>query len=92
MVLALIGVGLGVALMSTLLSLSEGMDQRLESTLTQVAADITVAPADAPFGGQLSGGGTPLPSTYLEKIEKVATFSIFATKPFICSHPLKYFN
>jgi putative ABC transport system permease protein len=71
MVLALIGVGLGVALMSTLLSLSEGMDQRLESTLTQVAADITVAPADAPFGGQLLGGGTPLPSTYLEKIEKV---------------------
>lgn len=71
MALALVGVGLGVALMSTLLSLSEGMNQRLESTLTQVAADITVAPADAPFGGQLAGGGTPLPNTYIEKIEKI---------------------
>ena len=71
LILAIVGVGLGVALMSTLLSLSEGMNQRLESTLTQVAADITVAPADAPFGGQLLGGGTPLPNTYLGKIEKV---------------------
>lgn len=71
LILAIVGVGLGVALMSTLLSLSEGMNQRLESTLTQVAADITVAPADAPFGGQLLGGGTPLPNAYLGKIKKV---------------------
>jgi putative ABC transport system permease protein len=75
MVLALVGVGLGVALMSTLRSLSDGIDQRVESTFNQLAADIVVTPADSPFGAFL-GGGTPLPADYLAKITKLPNVEI----------------
>jgi len=69
MILALVGIGLGVALMSTLLTLSEGINRRLTDTFTELAADVTVSPVDAPgsFGG--GGGGTPFSSKYISEIE-----------------------
>ncbi len=69
MILAIVGVGLGVALMSTLLTLSEGISRRLNDTFTELAADVTVSPVDAPgsFGG--GGGGTPFSSKYISEIE-----------------------
>jgi len=57
--------------MSTLQSLSEGIDQRVEGAFNELAADIVVAPADSPFGGSFLGGGTPLPAKYLDKIKQL---------------------
>jgi len=76
MILALVGVGLGVALMSTLQSLSEGIDRRVEGAFTELAADIVVSPADSPFGGSFLGGGTPLPANYLDKIKKLSNVKL----------------
>src|SRR4030042_5163918 len=76
MLLALVGVGLGVALMSTLQSLSKGIDQRVEGAFNDLAADIVVAPADSPFGGSFLGGGTPLPANYLDKIKQLPNVKI----------------
>ncbi len=72
MILALVGVGLGVALMTTLLTLSEGFNRRLNDTFAELAADVTVSSSDAPgsFGG--GGGGTPFSSAYVSQIESLA--------------------
>ncbi|MCH8821138.1 ABC transporter permease [Patescibacteria group bacterium] len=69
MILAIVGVGLGVALMSTLLTLSEGINRRLNETFTELAADVTISPVDAPglFGG--GSGGTPFSTKYVPEIE-----------------------
>ena len=69
MILAIVGVGLGVALMSTLLTLSEGINRRLNETFTELAADVTISPVDAPglFGG--GSGGTPFSTKYVPELE-----------------------
>lgn len=72
MILAIVGVGLGVALMSTLLTLSEGINRRLNDTFTELAADITVSPVDAPGSFSGSNGGTPFSSRYVSEIEALS--------------------
>ena len=71
LLIAIVGTGLGTALMSTLISLSDGMDKRLNDSVNLVASDITVAAEDAPFGGGLIGGGTPLPVEYADTLREL---------------------
>ena len=71
LVIAIIGTGLGTALMATLISLSNGMDAKLNDSMNLVASNITVSADDAPLGGGLLGGGSPLPLSYKLDIEKI---------------------
>ncbi|MDY6917104.1 MAG: FtsX-like permease family protein [Chloroflexota bacterium] len=67
---AILGTALGCALMTVLLGISDGMDQRMSETMNQVGGSILVYSADAApqmMGG--SGGGTPLPLSYVEEVE-----------------------
>ena len=94
LIIATVGTGLGVGLMTTLLSLSEGMDKRLTDTTNQVAGDIDVASADSPFGGigaNILGGGTPLPLSYEEVIDEVA-HTRFVTASITASIPKEAFG
>jgi putative ABC transport system permease protein len=65
-VLAIAGVGLGTALMTTLLSLSAGVELRFNTTVNQAAGDIVISSFDAPLGG-LTGGGRSLPTSYIQR-------------------------
>ena len=65
-VLAIAGVGLGTALMTTLLSLSAGVEQRFTATVSKAAGDIIISSFDAPLGG-LTGGGRSLPRSYVQR-------------------------
>jgi putative ABC transport system permease protein len=65
-VLAIAGVGLGTALMTTLLSLSAGVEQRFTATVNKAAGDIVISAFDAPLGG-LTGGGRALPKSYVQR-------------------------
>ncbi len=70
-ILAVLGVALGCALMTFLLSLSQGMNQRIEKTFTEVAGTIVVGSEDSILGGQITTTKTPLPASYVEQIEKL---------------------
>ena len=58
--IAILGSGLGAALMTALMSLSGGMDREVTDALNQVAGVLTVSADDAPMVGGLLGGGSPL--------------------------------
>ena len=58
--LAILGAALGAGLMTVLLSLSGGMDAKLNSTLDKVAGDILVSSKDASVIGGFIGGGSPI--------------------------------
>ena len=69
--LAIIGVGIGSTLLVTLLSFSAGIDKIFSDTFTKIAGDVVVAASDAPLGGGILGGGTPLPTNFVKRIEKL---------------------
>lgn len=67
---AILGTALGCALMTVLLGISDGMDQRMSETMNQVGGSVLVYSADSTpqmMGG--TTGGTPLPMSYLEELE-----------------------
>ena len=71
-ILAIFGVALGCALMTFLLSLSEGMNQKIETTFTKLAGSIVVASENSLMGGgQIMGGNSLLPEKYIEEMEKL---------------------
>jgi putative ABC transport system permease protein len=70
-ILAIFGVALGCALMTFLLSLSQGMNQKIETTFTKVAGSILIGSEDSLLGGQMSRVKTPLPVSYIERTEKL---------------------
>jgi len=67
-VFAILGTALGVALMTVLLSISDGMDHMMTQTMDRLAGDVIIYPQDAPMGFMI-GGGTPIPVSYVEDIE-----------------------
>lgn len=69
--LAILGAALGAGLMTVLLSLSGGMDAKLNSTLDKVAGDILVSSKDASVIGGFIGGGTPIPEKMVTDIKKL---------------------
>lgn len=70
--LAILGVAFGIALMTFLLSLVGGMENRAESTLGDLSNKIMISGKDAIFGGLFLGmGTTPIPSSYMETIKGI---------------------
>lgn len=65
---AILGAGLGTALMTVLLSLSGGMDREVTDAMNAVAGTVTVTAADAPLVGGILGGGSPLPGDAAEEV------------------------
>lgn len=69
LVVAILGTGLGCALMTVLMSLSAGMEQHLDRTMTELAGVLVVYPEDAPLGYSTGGENVTVPSFYVEGIE-----------------------
>ncbi|WP_161486012.1 ABC transporter permease [Desulfotomaculum copahuensis] len=69
--LAILGVGLGCALMTFLFAISAGLNARLEKTFSGLAGRVVVSPRDAIFGGMFFSSGTPLPAGYLDAIRQM---------------------
>lgn len=70
--LAILGAALGAGLMTVLLSLSGGMDAKLNSTLNKVAGDILISSKDAPIIGGFIGGGSPISEKMVTDIKQIA--------------------
>jgi putative ABC transport system permease protein len=68
LVIAIIGVGLGFALMTVLLSISDGMNQRMNETMNKMAGTIIVTPPGAFYSG---ASVKPLPDYYVGDIENI---------------------
>ncbi|GBF33909.1 ABC transporter permease protein [Desulfocucumis palustris] len=72
MILAILGVAFGIALVTFLLSLVAGMENRAERTLGDLSNRIMVSGRDALFGGLFLGmGTTPIPLSYVETIKSI---------------------
>lgn len=69
--IAILGVTLGCALMIFILSLSQGINKRVEKTFNALASTIIISPKDAFFGGLFLGGGTPLPKSYIAELKRI---------------------
>jgi len=63
-ILAVIGIALGCALMTTLLSLSIGMDKKMTDTINEFAGDIMLSQKSMPMGGML-------PMSYKDRIKQL---------------------
>lgn len=69
-IFAILGTGLGIALMTVLMSISTGMDQQMNNMMDELAAGIAVYPKAASMGYFVpSGIGMPL--SYADEIESV---------------------
>lgn len=62
---------MGIALMTVLLSISDGLDRQMSETMNELAGRIMVSPWDAPPAMGLGGGGTPLPLYYVEEMDGI---------------------
>lgn len=80
--LAILGVGLGAGLLVTLLSLSNGIASRFDSTFQSVSGTISIsAEGGSPLGRFLGTTGDPLPASYTQSIEELEGISL--TAPFV---------
>ncbi|MEA1959143.1 MAG: FtsX-like permease family protein [Chloroflexota bacterium] len=69
-VFAVLGTGLGIALMTVLLSISDGMDAQMTETMTELAGGIGVYPETAPIGYMIPSN-TGFPISYTEDIKTI---------------------
>jgi len=69
-IFAILGTALGIALMTVLISITDGMDIMMQEMMTDLAGSVAVYPADAPMGF-MTGGGTPFSITYVEDINDI---------------------
>ena len=70
--LAILGVGLGSALLVVLLSFSEGIEAMFDQTFQQVSGTISVISKGSNVLGRMMGTtGDPLPKSYIGKIRKL---------------------
>lgn len=70
LIVAILGTGLGCALMTALMSLSTGMEQRLDRTMTELAGVLAISPEDAPLGFSTGGENVTLPLSYVDDVER----------------------
>jgi len=69
--LALLGIGLGSALIITLLALAGALSHNLDRTVSALAGRIVVSPKDALLGGMYFSTGTPLPAGDLAMVRRI---------------------
>jgi putative ABC transport system permease protein len=81
-IIAIIGTALGVALMTVLLSISDGMDAQMTSTMNKVAGWIQVYPKSAPMGNMLPSP-VGFPMSYADEIKLIDNVNGDATFPLI---------
>lgn len=81
-VIAIIGTALGVALMTVLLSISDGMDAQMTSTMNEVAGWIAVYPESAPLG-YIMPSQIGFPESYVDEIKQIDNVKEDATTPLI---------
>lgn len=81
-VIAIIGTALGVALMTVLLSISDGMDAEMTSTMNEVAGWIAVYPESAPLG-YIMPSQIGFPETYTDDIKQIENVKEEAVSPLI---------
>ncbi|KJS17480.1 MAG: ABC transporter permease [Peptococcaceae bacterium BRH_c4b] len=98
-VLAILGVAFGIALMTFLLSLVAGMENRAERTLGDLSNRIMISGRDALFGGLFLGmGTTSIPSSYMETIknkphvEKVYAQVSAIMRPFNMEYDMPFYG
>ena len=69
-IIAIIGTALGVALMTVLLSISDGMDAEMTSTMNEMAGWVVVYPESAPLG-YIMPSQIGFPETYADEIKQI---------------------
>lgn len=70
--LAVLGVAFGCALMTFLFSVATGMENRVESTFSNLAGQITITQKGSIFGGLLQGmGSSSIPNSYIDIVKSV---------------------
>lgn len=69
-IIAIIGTALGVALMTVLLSISDGMDAQMTSTANEMAGWIAVYPESAPLG-YIMPSQIGFPESYADEIKQI---------------------
>ena len=69
-IFAILGTGLGIALMTVLMSISTGMDQQMNDMMDELAAGIAVYPKAASMG-YFVPSGIGMPISYADEIENI---------------------
>jgi putative ABC transport system permease protein len=81
-IIAIIGTALGVALMTVLLSISDGMDAQMTSTMNEVAGWVAVYPESAPLG-YIMPSQIGFPESYVDEIKQIDNVKEEAVSPLI---------
>jgi putative ABC transport system permease protein len=81
-VIAIIGTALGVALMTVLLSISDGMDALMTSTMNEIAGWIMVYPESAPMGAYVPSQ-IGFPESYIDEIKQIENVKEEVVTPLI---------
>lgn len=81
-IIAIIGTALGVALMTVLLSISDGMDAQMTSTANEMAGWIAVYPESAPLG-YIMPSQIGFPESYADEIKQIDNVKEDAVSPLI---------
>jgi len=81
-IIAIIGTALGVALMTVLLSISDGMDAQMTSTANEMAGWIAVYPESAPLG-YIMPSQIGFPESYADEIKQIDNVKGDAVSPLI---------
>ncbi len=69
-IFAIVGTALGIALMTVLLSISDGMDKQMNEMMDELAAGIAVYPKAAPLGFMMPSP-IGMPISYADEIETI---------------------
>ena len=81
-IIAILGTALGVSLMTVLLSISDGMDAQMTSTMNEVAGWIAVYPESAPLG-YIMPSQIGFPESYVDEIKQIDNVKQDSVSPLI---------
>ena len=81
-IIAILGTALGVALMTVLLSISDGMDAQMSKTMNEMAGWVMVYPESAPMG-YIMPSQIGFPKSYADEIKQLANVNKEAVSPLV---------